>query len=178
MKWIIFIFILVFFASCSDSKSSVVTSGNVVILTDERVTKDVGIYYPSFIVNDNSMSPRIMNGEEIFFDVNYLDLRRGDVVLLNFSGNKNLLVKQIKGVPNDSFGFFDDKIFVNGEVLTNSVGEEYSIDPKLLKLFSLDYPVIPEKTYLLLGDAVNGSIDTSSFGLVDRSSIHAKVILT
>ena len=177
MKWIIFVFVLVLFVSCSDSNNNVVTGGNVVILANYRDTTDVRGFYPSFIVNGSSMSPRIEDGEEVLFDVNYTDLKRGDVVLLNFSRNRNLLIKQVKGVPNDSLGFDDNRIFINGEVLTNSVGEMYYIDSKVLELFALDYPIIPENTYLLLGDVVNGSMDASQFGLADRNSIYARVVM-
>ncbi len=177
MKWFIFIFILVLFVSCSDSVGNVVTGGDATILGDEIVIEKMGIYYPSFVVNGSSMSPRIEDGTEIFFDVNYTDLKREDVVLFNFSGDVNLLIKQIKGIPNDSFGFDGNRLFINGDVLTNSVGEMYYIDSKVLELFAQNYPIIPENTYLLLGDAVNDSIDALKFGLVHRSSIYAKVIM-
>jgi len=35
--------------------------------------------------------------------------------------------------------------------------------------------VIPENTYLLLGNRVSGSVDSTTFGLVDKSGIVAKV---
>jgi len=46
----------------------------------------------------------------------------------------------------------------------------------MLSLYERDYKgVIPENAYLLLGNRASGSVDSTTFGLVDKSGIVAKV---
>ncbi|MBU1991574.1 S26 family signal peptidase, partial [Patescibacteria group bacterium] len=69
-------------------------------------------------------------------------------------------------------------LFINGKIVTNSQKFPYVFDEKQYKMLSLyekDYKgVIPQNTYLLLGDQVNGTTDSTVFGLVDRSDILGK----
>ncbi|MGC9067320.1 MAG: S26 family signal peptidase, partial [Minisyncoccia bacterium] len=63
----------------------------------------------------------------------------------------------------------------------NSQGIPYTFSGnkyKMLALYENDYKgIIPPNTYLLLGDQVNGSVDATVFGLVDKSDIIGKAIL-
>jgi type IV secretory pathway protease TraF len=46
----------------------------------------------------------------------------------------------------------------------------------MLSLYERDYKgIIPENAYLLLGNNISNSIDSTVFGLVDKSGIIAKV---
>jgi type IV secretory pathway protease TraF len=46
----------------------------------------------------------------------------------------------------------------------------------MLSLYEKDYKgVIPENAYLLLGNLIFGSLDSTHFGLIDKSGIVAKV---
>jgi type IV secretory pathway protease TraF len=45
----------------------------------------------------------------------------------------------------------------------------------MLSLYEKDYKgIIPQNTYLILGDQPSGSVDSSVFGLVDKSDILGK----
>lgn len=135
-------------------------------------------------VQGYSMYPFINPEKEITALFGYYDchpIERGDVVLYKYSGNDNLLIKFVKAVPGDRWelkkGEEGCEIVVNGSVLSNSEGKPYSItDCKMLQLYVSDYPVIPENTYLLLGDKTDGSIDSTTFGLVSGDDIEAKVV--
>ncbi|AGH94857.1 signal peptidase I [Pseudobdellovibrio exovorus] len=69
------------------------------------------------------------------------------------------------------------KILINGKPLQNSAKQAYEIDSKMLKLYADSYPVIPENSYLVLGDNSSGSFDASHFGFIDRKQIVGRVIL-
>ena len=101
-----------------------------------------------------------------------------------FSGNPEPIIKIVKGVPGDKFGLekFGNywQIIINGEVVKNSKGEPYQLSESaynLLSLYVKDYGgVIPPDTYLILGNLPAGSLDSSRFGLVDKSGIAGKVL--
>ena len=66
----------------------------------------------------------------------------------------------------DSFEYRDKKIYINWEVLKNSIWKEYIIDSQMLELYSKSYPIIPKDSYLILWDQITWSIDSSRFWLV------------
>jgi len=46
----------------------------------------------------------------------------------------------------------------------------------MLKLYVKSYPVLPDNTYLILGNKVSGSSDSTRFGLIDKSDIVGKIM--
>ncbi|MFA5442008.1 MAG: S26 family signal peptidase [Candidatus Paceibacterota bacterium] len=70
-------------------------------------------------------------------------------------------------------------MIVNNKIVKNSEGKPYLISGnayKMLSLYEKDYKgVIPENAYLLLGNLIFGSLDSTHFGLIDKSGIVAKV---
>jgi len=137
------------------------------------------------IVNGYSMYPFLDSGKEITALYGYYDcnsVSRNDIVLYAYSGNKNLLIKFIRAVPGDRWNLKEVdgnyEIAVNDISIVNSEGKKYSIQEssvKMLELYIKDYPVIPENTYLLLGDQISGSMDSTRFGLVGKKEIMAKI---
>ena len=138
------------------------------------------------IVRGTSFSPFIEPGQTIKVLFNYYDchkIERGDVVLFNYAGNKNPLIKIVKGIPGDKFELRKSgagwHILINNQVVKNSKDEPYFISGnryKMLSLYEKDYKgVIPENAYLLLSERVAGSVDSTTFGLVDKGGIIAKV---
>jgi signal peptidase I len=111
-------------------------------------------------------------------------VRRGDIVAYDYKGNPDPVTKIVKGVPGDRWHLEASgsayRIIVNDKALTTSTGEEYAILANragILKLYARDYPVIPDKAYLLLGNLPEGTLDATRFGLVGLDSIIGKVVL-
>jgi signal peptidase I len=141
------------------------------------------------IVRGTSLSPLIMPSEEVkIFRGYYRDhpIERGDIVLVNYSGNKNPLIKIVKGLPQDRFALQKDdnetgwNILINNKVIKNSENKDYvnyGKKNKMLALYVKDYNgVIPENAYLVLGNVPAGSLDSTRFGLIDKAGIIAKVL--
>jgi signal peptidase I len=131
------------------------------------------------IVRGNSLEPLIKNGETIEVLFGYYDchsIQRNDIVLYSYSGNKNPIIKIIKGIPGDKFSLKKTNngwyILINGEILKNSQNQPYIFDEqgyKILSLYEKDYKgIIPEDAYLILGNLPQGSVDSSHFGLVGK----------
>jgi signal peptidase I len=139
----------------------------------------------SEIVRGNSMSGILENGQEITVLEGYYkchEVQRNDIVVYNYAGGNNHLVKIVKAIPKDSWylkmtdsGY---EIIVNQKPLKTSSGEVYKIPPSnvsMLKLYTNNYPTIPENTYLLMGNLPYGTLDSTRFGLVNKADIIGKV---
>jgi len=136
-------------------------------------------------VRGSSMFPFIQPEQNVIALFGYYDCNpvlRNDIVLYAYSGNENFLIKFIRAVPGDRWNLKKTdngyEIAVNDIFLLNSEGKPYLIPEssvKMLELYVKDYPVIPEDAYLLLGDKTEGSVDSTSFGLVGKKDIVAKV---
>jgi len=138
-------------------------------------------------VRGSSMEGLFAPGEEIkiakgFYACN--EIKRGDVVVYNFSGNENPIIKNVKAVPGDLFALKEQEgswtIEINGNNLKNSADELYLLGEKehqMLSLYEKDYQgKIPPETYLILGNIPSGTMDSSRFGLVGKKDILGKVI--
>lgn len=138
-------------------------------------------------VNGYSMYPLIKPEERVdglFGYYNCHEINRNDIVIFNYSGNKNMIIKSVKAIPGDKWsieeidGYY--QIFVNDSPLKNSEGNDYKLSEassRVLKIYINDYPIIPKDAYLLLGDEIGGSLDSTRFGLAGKLDIKAKVII-
>jgi len=154
----------------SSKNLSLITIEKNEICYKEKVVKVVG----------SSMVPRINNEAEILHLIGYYncnEIKRNDIITYDFAGNENLLLKQIKAIPGDEFEFYNDTIYINEKVIKNSVNISYKINSKMLELYSKSYPILPENTYLILGDNPAGTQDSSKFGLIDKSQIIGKGVI-
>lgn len=138
-------------------------------------------------VNGGSMSGVVENGQQITVLKNYYschDVQRNDVVIYNYAGNQEPLIKIVRAIPGDAWklklasqGY---EIIVNDKILTAASGHPYQIPTgniKMLKLYASNYPIIPKDAYLILGNLPQGSLDGSRFGLIGKADIIGKVIL-
>lgn len=139
------------------------------------------------LVRGNSLSGLIEDGTSVkilfgFYDCN--EVMAGDIIVYNYSGDPEPLIKIIKAVPGDKFQLKQSpdgwNILVNGETLKNSRNEVYELDERgyrMLSLYENDYKgIIPTNAYLILGNLSNGSLDSSHFGLIDKSDILGKAV--
>ncbi|MBI5306556.1 signal peptidase I [Candidatus Wolfebacteria bacterium] len=140
------------------------------------------------LVRGNSLSGLIEPGASVkilfgFYDCH--EIKAGDIIAYNYSGNPEPLIKIVRAVPGDKFQLkrsSDDQninILINGEIIKNSQNQPYLLDTKgykMLSLYEKDYKgIIPKDTYLILGNLANGSLDSAHFGLIDKSDILGKV---
>jgi len=148
--------------------------------------QDCLIETEEMIVHGNSLDPLIKPEQTIKALFGYYDchkIKRGDIILFDYAGNKNFVIKIVKGISGDKFELKETEggwnIIVNNQIVRNSEDKPYLISGnayKMLSLYENDYKgLIPENAYLLLGNRISGSVDSTTFGLVDKSSIIAKV---
>lgn len=140
-------------------------------------------------VHGSSLSPIIKDGEKIkilYGYYKYNEVRINDIVAYDYKGNTNPIIKIVKAIPGDKFGFAQSKektgwlILINDNILKNSEGIAYLINEnsfKLLQLYENSFKgIIPENTYIILGNQAEGTLDSTRFGLIDKSNMLGKVV--
>lgn len=139
------------------------------------------------VVRGNSLKGIVEDGQTIKVLQGYYDcnsVQRGDIVIYGYSTNKEPIIKIIKGLPGDNFKMQNNgrgkyNILVNDKILKISTGQPYELSEakyKMLALYEKGYKgIIPNDVYLILGNQVGGSLDSTRFGLVGKGGIIGKV---
>lgn len=105
------------------------------------------------------------------------DIRRGSLIV--FRAGHTTLIKIAVGVPGDRFSLRQDSdawnLLIDGKVEVNSEQHPYRFSGNrhaMLALYAKDYHgVIPPDAFLVLGDGVTGTEDSTRLGLIDRKDI-------
>ena len=139
-------------------------------------------------VRGNSLSPLINHGETIKLLHGYYDcatVERKDIIAYRHTGNDVPIIKIVKGIQGDKFSLIQSpqntgwNILVNEAIVKNSEGQPYLISQagyNMLSLFVKDFSgIIPENAYLILGNQIGGSLDSTRFGLVHKSDFVGRV---
>ncbi|MCK4730671.1 MAG: signal peptidase I [Candidatus Aenigmarchaeota archaeon] len=171
-----FILLSVYWQNISDIHKNIIERQdyNCITKTEEKT------------VRGTSLTGLIENGQNvnILFDYyNCNEIKKWDVVVYDYAGNDNLIIKIVKGLPGDKFSLEKTErgwnILINNEIVKNSKNQSYLLNQKsyqMLSLYERDYKgIIPETTYLILGNLAKGSLDSTKFGLVGKGDITGKV---
>jgi len=133
--------------------------------------------YATAEVSGPSMNPTLHHGERAI--INKLIYifgapEKGDIIAFPYPSNPvDKHVKRIIGVPGDYIEVYDNKLFVNGELLEDDFSES-----DLVSVGDVAYPItVGEDEYFVLGDNRNNSKDSrsSSVGLIQRENIIGKI---
>lgn len=130
-------------------------------------------YIPS-----GSMLPTLEINDRLIIDklgYKFKDPERGDVVVFSPTEQlktqyKDAFIKRIIGLPGETVKVRDGLVYINGEPLDEDyIAEEpqYNWGPE----------VIPENSYLVLGDNRNNSYDSHYWGFVPRDHIIGRAIV-
>ena len=126
-----------------------------------------------------SMSPTLKDGDIVIlnkFSYKFNDIKRGDIVSLNYADTK-YLIKRVIGLPGEYVAIKDNKVYIGDKIL-----KEYYLKDVEMNDFTLNdlgYDFIPKNKYLVLGDNRENSLDSrdQKVGLIDKKDIVGKVKL-
>jgi signal peptidase I len=126
----------------------------------------------SFRVDGESMEPGLHTGEFVLVDkVTYLfhAPERGDIIVFHYPLNTNRdFIKRVIGVPGDVVQTTSTKVIVDGQTLH----EPYILVP--FNFASNTWKLGPNE-FFVMGDNRNNSLDSRSWGFLDKSYIVGKV---
>lgn len=125
-----------------------------------------------------SMQPTFANQDIVILNklhYRFFDIKRFDVVSLNYSSTK-YLIKRVIGLPGDKIEYINNQLYINEK----KVAEDFlkaDVTTEDFSLKSLGYEEIPDDMYLVLGDNRENSLDSREIGLVKKKDILGKVNL-
>lgn len=137
-------------------------------------------------IRGSSLSGIMEQGDPVVLDLGYYachEIARGDLVAYELSEGLPPLGKMAKGVPGDRFEVKPDgtswKLLINNEAVRNAQGQAYKLSAKQAGILggASEYfnGVIPPDRYLILGNQVYGSKDSTRLGLVMKERIIGKM---
>lgn len=128
----------------------------------------------SYIVEGHSMTPTLHSGQRVVVSLLtdlFVPIAAGDVVFFKLN-EENTFVKRVVAVPGDYINVHHHMLYVNGKKVKIAKSDFGS----LLHIKGMDQQIVPEKCYIVLGDHLDESVDSRSFGCVNKAEIIGKVI--
>ena len=131
-------------------------------------------HYSIHTISGTSMVPTLTERDQVFIKKN-VPVERYDIVAFSVDKEEGKFVKRVIGMPGD-------RILVSGNRMVLNIGEHS--DFEVSNTFQLSSTVadefqtltkIPENTYFVIGDHVDVSKDSRTFGFVHQKSIEGTV---
>lgn len=121
------------------------------------------------IIPSESMYPTLQVKDFVLYKKTSA-IERGDIVLFRHPLNEEeIMVKRAIGLPGDTVEIKDGHIYVNDEV--------WKADYVQAKpMFEYEKATVPDNHYFVLGDNINASEDSVSFGFVKQENIMGKAV--
>jgi signal peptidase I len=125
------------------------------------------------LVSGDSMYPTLQNGEAVVYLRTVSDYRRGDIISI-WVPSGDYYVKRVIAVAGDVVDIRDGELYVNDELVENT----YGTGETLKQQGAVIYPYkVREGNVFAVGDNRAVSVDSRSFGEVNKIQIRGKIFL-
>lgn len=136
----------------------------------------------NFKVNGHSMFPTLHNNELLLVDkisYDFTSPHRGDIIVFKYPLDTSRdFIKRVIAVPGDRVTINNGRVFVNGAPLHETyIAHKPSYTMPFIPSNN-NSPVVPKNDYFVLGDNRNKSDDSHLWGLVPRSDIIGRALIT
>ena len=126
-------------------------------------------------VEGAAMKPAFNNGDKIFIDKNWSELKRGDVITFLYPKDRSKwYFKRIIGLPEEVVEIRQGKVYIDGQILD----EPYVDDSYNQAKANFPPRKVPEYQYFVMGDNRDNSSDSRYWGTVDKDLIQGKYYMT
>jgi len=123
------------------------------------------------------MFPNFEDGEFLLTDkVSYRfgEAMRGDVVVFQAPGTEQDFIKRIIGLPGDIVMVKDGNVFINNKQLHESyLSDDVKTHPSRFSAEGAS-ATVPSGSFFVLGDNRGNSLDSRSFGFINKNAISGK----
>lgn len=126
-------------------------------------------------VSGTSMYPTLEDKQIMILNkvaLKFSSIKRFDIIVLNYE--ESPLVKRVIGLPGEKIEYKNNQLYVNNKKANDKYGDGKTNDFTLDKL---EYDVIPNNMYLVLGDNRETSADSRVIGLIKKDNILGKTSL-
>jgi signal peptidase I len=124
------------------------------------------------VVSGDSMYPTLTDGEALVYLRTVSDYKRGDIISIRVPSG-DYYVKRVVAVAGDVVDIRDGEVYVNDELLKTI----YGTGETLKQDGAVFYPyTVREGNVFVLGDNRSVSVDSRSFGEVNKIQIRGKII--
>lgn len=142
----------------------------------------------SRFIRGTSLTGIIEHGQPIQILFGYYScnpVRAGDMVVYSYAGHSAPLLKVVHGMPGDRIELQRQtdgwRLIINGEQARTSLNEPYFLDSHahaILALYIRDYKgIIPNDSYLILGNLSEGTLDSTRFGLIHKNDLMGRAVI-
>lgn len=133
-------------------------------------------FISNYIIVGHSMEPTYHDGDRVlvnqFIDI-VIEPQIDDVYFFKLNENETM-IKRIIAKPGDYIKISKDTLYINGKKSRYSDSSmKLLLDDKMKK-----YQIVPQDCYLVLGDNIDNSTDSRTYGCISRNQMLGKVIYT
>lgn len=120
-------------------------------------------------VEGSSMYPTLVNGQRgySFIITRNININRFDIAIIQKTSSKDLLVKRVIGMPNETIECVDNIIYINGEAIKQDFLESDVVTD------DFDLITLGPDEYFCLGDNRDVSVDSRVYGPFKKEKILA-----
>lgn len=121
-------------------------------------------------VKGRSMEDTLRNGEVVFAIRKAIagELKRFDVVLCRYPERKELFIKRIVALPNETVSIDEDVLYIDGQAVAEGFAKRRSLRPMAERK-------VGENEFFVLGDNRPASRDSRTVGAIPAEKIEAVV---
>ncbi|WP_438780288.1 signal peptidase I [Enterococcus sp. DIV0187] len=132
-------------------------------------------HYKIHKIDGTSMTPTLTSGERVLVKKN-IPISRYQIIAFSKVGEEGLLVKRVVGMPGDSFIVQQNELILDlSQQATFRTTYRIHLDSKTAKQLRM-MTKVPKAQYLVLGDNLEVSKDSRSFGFIQEDAIEGVLV--